>query len=163
MQLHDVLNCCNYMELVGFNGADMKNDFDIFDDRIFNIRAGVLAVASQLQAWDEGSTQGLGSVFMTCAWDRYADTDPEVAHIQSWARGHGRKGRQYCGQLRRFIKYIHDNGLGKVHAIPDTTNPNHMSRIRTRIWHVNNKAVRKWAQGYVRPDERNCNIWGGDE
>ncbi len=156
--LHDSIQCCNFMELVGFNGDSNRVDYDIFDDGVWNLKAGILAVAYMMNAWGD-QPEGVGSVFMTVAWDKYEDNAPEMEHIDPWARGHGRDGTKFCRRMRRFIKYIHNNGLGKVHSVPDTTNPNHNSRVRTRIWHVDQKAVRLWAKDYDRPEQSDRCRW----
>lgn len=44
----------------------------------------------------------------------------------------------------RLAKYIKDNKLGTVTASPVRTNPNSRNRIRTWIWCVDRKALKKW-------------------
>ena len=162
MEVNASLNCCNYVELLGFNGKADATDEDINDATVYNMKAGVLAVADFMDAWEKPE-YAAGSVFMTCAWDKYKKGDKEVAHLDVWSQpgAVGRKASTYKARMTRFIKYIKLHGLGTVHSVPDVTNPNHMSTIRTRIWHVDNKALIAWAADQEEPMKRG-GIWDDD-
>jgi hypothetical protein len=155
MEVHESISCCNFVELVGFNGEEDRKDYDIYDSNVYNTRAGVLAVAKFAGAARYAECPEVGSVFMTTAWD-----DPEFDDGQ---QDQTRPEELYRGRMERMKRYIKDNKLGWCHEIPLLVNPNHDSTIMTVIWEICYDGLCEWYQknGYKIDHNRegDLDIW----
>ena len=155
MEVQEGMACCNYLELVGFNGKENINDEDPNDAQVYNILGGIRAVANAAGVWNNGDRLNVGSLFMTVAWDR---PEGNLQGLQPWERYNPAKPRVESilkARIRKFCKFIRDHNLGTTHCIPDTINPNHESGITTRIWHLNADGLRAFVATQGWDDEDN--------
>jgi hypothetical protein len=144
MKVRDTIDCCNYVELCGFNGWDNPADWDLHDPESWNKRAGVLAIAERAGAHEGWGEYGeVGSVLMTVAWD-----NPDEEHWTNlndyYMEDHYRDRETLVPRMEAMRRYIRYHGLGTTHKIPDTINPNHGTGIMTVIWHVNYVGLAEW-------------------
>lgn len=144
------LENCNFLELIGINGDDNPDDFDIYDPSIFNITAGVYAagVSSGYLDEDAGYPFNGGSVIYTAAVDRPHTKLWKELNANPWNNNRyvnwNKRPQVVRERLEQIEDYIKKHRLGTVHAVPDVINPNHGTKIKTRVWHMNLKGFQAW-------------------
>jgi hypothetical protein len=134
MQVNIDINCCAYAELIGFNDKPEGEDHYGGGGTWEGSKEAVRLVAQQCCYDDDDPDASL--ILMTYAWDR----KPQVEWRQ---KSYGKR------RMDDFLRYIERHNLGRVTAIPQHTNPNHNSCVKSYVWAISRRGIDKWCTKHI--------------